>query len=198
MRLTFFSAQMTRLAGLHFAPSSFEGHRDALSDLPEEALDAAVSLALRTRDTFPTPFQLRQDADAARPRVVALPDDRSTPLEEPVVFHVPQLPKPTSGATTATSAAMVAGAASGVELGVCSTAETCGQTRRRARVAGAGAPRTNGSIGVHASTRIQRSSRREKRRQPMRRRRKRQPEAIAVRNLPRVPASQGDGMSGIP
>ena len=61
-----FREQMTRLMGLKFAPADLTTHWEALSDVPEPVLAAAVSRAQRSRVDFPTPIELRQDADAVR------------------------------------------------------------------------------------------------------------------------------------
>lgn len=62
-----FRTQMTRLMGLKFAPIDLLTHWEALRDLPPGVLEAAVTLAQRTRVDFPTPIELRRDADQARP-----------------------------------------------------------------------------------------------------------------------------------
>ena len=54
---------MARLIGLRFVPDDMTTHWEALSDVPDDVLQAAVTLAQRTRTEFPTPFELRQDAD---------------------------------------------------------------------------------------------------------------------------------------
>jgi hypothetical protein len=48
MTLDFFNAQMDRLSGLRFPPVDMTTHWEALSDLPAEALEAAVTHAQRT------------------------------------------------------------------------------------------------------------------------------------------------------
>lgn len=71
----FFREQMARLAGLRFVPAELTTHWEALYDLPEDALEAAVSRAQRTRVDFPTPIELRQDADQATARPSAIDPD---------------------------------------------------------------------------------------------------------------------------
>jgi hypothetical protein len=83
-----FSGQMQRLTGLRFPPADMRTHWEALRDLSASALEAAVSHAQKTRAEFPTPVELRQDADiAARPpigqdtdRGVDLPVPREVPI----------------------------------------------------------------------------------------------------------------------
>lgn len=83
MTLAFFKDEMARMNGLRFVPSSLDTHWEGLSELPDDVLHRAVGRAVRTRDEFPTPRQLREDADAVgapiRPE-----EDRSVPLPEPV------------------------------------------------------------------------------------------------------------------
>lgn len=79
----FFKMQMDRLSGLRFSPAHLETHWEALCDLPDAVLEAAVTVAQRTRVEFPTPVELRRDADTARPPMAPLPD-RSESLPKPV------------------------------------------------------------------------------------------------------------------
>ena len=58
-----FDGQMRRLAGLRFMPADLATHYEGLRDLPVTALMSAVSRAIRTRSEFPTPHELRMDAD---------------------------------------------------------------------------------------------------------------------------------------
>lgn len=83
-----FNRQLARLGGLRFVPADTETHWEALRDLPLPVLEAAVSLAQRTRNDFPTPVELRQDADHARPKTHAVDPDRSEALPEPVALGV--------------------------------------------------------------------------------------------------------------
>lgn len=91
MTLDFFETQMNRLSGLRFPPSELTTHWEALHDLPPDALAAAVSHAQKTRVEFPTPVELRRDADAVRVRVDVGEEDRSVPLPSPVAFTVPAM-----------------------------------------------------------------------------------------------------------
>jgi hypothetical protein len=77
-----FRVQMERLLGLRFIPASFDTHWEALNDLPEDVFAAAVSRAQRTRVDFPTPVELRQDADQVAPRKA--PRDEPSGREHPV------------------------------------------------------------------------------------------------------------------
>lgn len=63
-----FDRQMTRMLGLRFPPADMGTHWEGLADLPLDRLKDAVSLAIRTRVDFPTPAELRADADARRPQ----------------------------------------------------------------------------------------------------------------------------------
>jgi hypothetical protein len=86
----FFGEQMARLCGLRFVPPDLVTHWEALHDLPDEVLAGAVSLAGRTRVDFPTPVQLRQDADKGRrPWTHDDTTDHSTLLPEPYTVVVP-------------------------------------------------------------------------------------------------------------
>jgi hypothetical protein len=85
----FFNRQMSRLIGLRFVPADMTTHWEALCDLPEEVLSQAVSLAGRTRVDFPTPHQLRQDADMGRTVTLTNEPDRSAALDEPFSVTVP-------------------------------------------------------------------------------------------------------------
>jgi hypothetical protein len=84
----FFEEQMNRLAGLKFPPSTMETHWEALRELPPHVLEAAVTLAQRTRVDFPTPVELRRDADQATATRYQAADDRSVELPVPVPLGV--------------------------------------------------------------------------------------------------------------
>jgi len=94
MRQAVFIVQMQRLSGLKFTPGDFDTHWEALQDIPEAVLEAAVTRAQRTRVEFPTPVELRQDADLVahlvRPPVVEDEAARTTPLAEPFEIQYPQ------------------------------------------------------------------------------------------------------------
>lgn len=89
MTRQWFDQQMARLCGLRFAPSETDTHWEALCDLPDAVLQSAVTRAQKTRVNFPTPVELRQDADqVATP--VAPPEDRSMSLLQPFTITVPR------------------------------------------------------------------------------------------------------------
>lgn len=90
-----FAVQMDRLSGLRFRPASLETHWEALRGIPEPVLEAAVTLAQRTRSEFPTPVELRQDADqvAHHARALEPDEDRSVALAEPFTITVPHVGK---------------------------------------------------------------------------------------------------------
>jgi len=87
-----FQGQMARMSGLKFAPKELQTHWEALRDMPEPLLAAAVAHAQKTSDEFPSPKMLRMYADQLRARVVPLeePPDRSTPNPTPVEVVIPQ------------------------------------------------------------------------------------------------------------
>lgn len=59
MKAEEFRTQMDRLAGLKFAPTTLGTHWEALSDLTEAELTAAVDRAQLECDEFPSPRTLR-------------------------------------------------------------------------------------------------------------------------------------------
>lgn len=85
MTLDFFRTQMARLNGLRFAPSDLQTHWEGLHDLPDDVLSSAVERAIRFRVEFPTPVELRHDADHVKPRVMP-PTPAPILLVEPVVL----------------------------------------------------------------------------------------------------------------
>jgi len=89
MTETFFNEQMSRLVGLRFVPRDMTTHWEGLRELPEDVLVAAVSMAGRTRVDFPTPHELRQDADAGRTTTTLEEPDRTTALEQPYTVTIP-------------------------------------------------------------------------------------------------------------
>lgn len=91
MTTEYFARQMDRLSGLRFRPADLTTHWEALNDLPDAVLSAAVSRAQRTRVEFPTPVELRQDADLEHAPVAAPAEDRSTPLDQPFTVVVPEV-----------------------------------------------------------------------------------------------------------
>lgn len=89
MTATAFKLQMHRLSGLKFAPSTYDTHWEALSDLSDEQLHAAVSRATRECDEFPSPKMLRAFVTLEARRVNVPEEDRGTDLSEPVVIPFP-------------------------------------------------------------------------------------------------------------
>jgi hypothetical protein len=83
-----FREQMARLMGLKFAPADMLTHWEALQDIPDDILGAAVSRAQKTRVEFPTPAELREDCDAVAHTVrpPAPEPDRGSDLEQPVTL----------------------------------------------------------------------------------------------------------------
>lgn len=96
MTAAWFREQMDRLMGLRFSPADLTTHWEALNDLPDAILAAAVTRAQRTRTDFPTPIELRQDADAIAHQVRASEpvEDRSRDLAQPVEFQIPHVEHP--------------------------------------------------------------------------------------------------------
>lgn len=93
MTPAFFEQQMARLSGLKFRPADLGTHWEGLRELPDAVLEAAIGRAVKTRADFPTPFELRQDADQMASRVRAVepePEDRAVPLPAPHVIPFPQ------------------------------------------------------------------------------------------------------------
>lgn len=83
-----FRQQMSRLIGLKFAPSDMTTHWEALHDMPEALLDAAVTKAQQETSEFPTPKMLRVYADQVRARVFPVPEEepRGVELDAPVAL----------------------------------------------------------------------------------------------------------------
>lgn len=87
-----FDQQMSRLLGLRFVPADMTTHWEGLRDVPEAVLEAAVTRAQKTRVDFPTPVELRQDADQVAHLVQGHQEEenRATDLLEPLAIPVPQ------------------------------------------------------------------------------------------------------------
>lgn len=86
-----FTSQMRRLAGLKFQPATLETHWEALRDMAEPLLVAAVSRAQRECRDFPSPDELKEFADQLRSQVFPLIEleDRGVDLPEPVTATLP-------------------------------------------------------------------------------------------------------------
>jgi hypothetical protein len=92
MTRDFFKGQMARLAGLKFVPVDLTTHWEALHDMPDVVLEAAIARSQRTRVEFPTPAEIRVDADIVARHVTPVgPDeDRGADLDSPVTIgHLP-------------------------------------------------------------------------------------------------------------
>ena len=63
-----FAEQMARMSELRFPPSSLMMHWEGLQDMPLHVLRDAVTRAIPTRTHFPTPREIREDADIAGPK----------------------------------------------------------------------------------------------------------------------------------
>lgn len=81
-----FERVMGLMIGLKFVPGSMDTHWVALKDVPENVLREAAKRAARTRNEFPSPYELRLDCDvvkshlqARRPQVT-----RETELAKPI------------------------------------------------------------------------------------------------------------------
>lgn len=86
-----FAAQMARLGGLKFPPTTLQTHWEGLRELEDDLVTAAVSQAQRVCVDFPTPAELRGFADFARSARPLPPEvDRSAPRETPFVIQAPQ------------------------------------------------------------------------------------------------------------
>lgn len=79
-----FEVHMVRLQGLRFAPATLRTHWEALGDIPDAVLTSAITRAQRTRAYFPTPVELRQDANAEAVRHRPPEEDRGEDLPTPV------------------------------------------------------------------------------------------------------------------
>lgn len=64
---SWFTHQMSRMADLRNAPSALHMWWEGLQGVPLEVLEAAVTHAIQTRQWFPSPAELRDDADLAVP-----------------------------------------------------------------------------------------------------------------------------------
>lgn len=93
MSPAFFAEQMARLNGLHYRPTDLDTHWEGLQTLPEDVLTAAIGRAIVTRADFPSPVELREDADqVASSLPIRTPEleDRSVPFTAPHVISFPQ------------------------------------------------------------------------------------------------------------
>lgn len=86
-----FDRIMQVMIGLRFVPASTDTHWEALQDVPERVLRAAATRAAKTRNEFPTPYELRLDCDAVRGQALERKEapDRSTELTQPLIVRLP-------------------------------------------------------------------------------------------------------------
>ena len=75
------AAQLKRLTVLRGIPEDVVEYFAALDDVPDEVFTGAIAHALKTRQWFPTPAELRADCDAVAPPLRLLP----APVEEVLV-----------------------------------------------------------------------------------------------------------------
>lgn len=97
MTFEHFEQEMGRLEGLKFPPPSLRTHWEALRELPEVVLAAAVSKARDEVTEFPSPKMLKIFAEQVRPRIVPVPEEdpsRGIDLPQPVVIEDERLPGP--------------------------------------------------------------------------------------------------------
>ena len=82
-----------RLMVLRGVPAGTDSHWEALQDMPEDVFAAAVGYALKSREWFPVPAELRMDADQVRRdvRPMAPEEPRDVPLEQPFTVTVPHV-----------------------------------------------------------------------------------------------------------
>jgi hypothetical protein len=83
---------MDRLGGLKFKPANLQTHWEALSDLGDAELVAAISRAQRECEEFPAPKMLRVFVDEYRGRIEVPEEDpsRAVPVE-PTTFEIPEV-----------------------------------------------------------------------------------------------------------
>lgn len=74
MTATHCDHQLARLGMLRGVPADTDEYFTALEDVPDERFTSAVSHAIRTRQWFPTPAELRADVDAVTAPVYYEPD----------------------------------------------------------------------------------------------------------------------------
>jgi hypothetical protein len=81
-----FKQQMRRLLGLRFAPATMDTHWEALREMGEPLLAAAIDVGQREWDEFPSPHMLKMAADRVRGRVIPIAEapDRGVDLAVPV------------------------------------------------------------------------------------------------------------------
>ena len=88
-----FAAQMARLEGLKFGPPNLHTHWEGLCDVDIDAIERAVTHAVKACEAYPSPAEIRRFAIETAPRV-GMDEDRSVPLDEPKTVEAPWLSKP--------------------------------------------------------------------------------------------------------
>ena len=85
-----FKTEMDRLRGLRFPPAVMETHWEGLQGVAIADLHRGVTRAILSRSEFPTPAELRSDADAERvmPREGPLQDRGEVLLDAPIPLGV--------------------------------------------------------------------------------------------------------------
>lgn len=83
-----FTSQMTRLEGLKFGPDNLHTHWEGLRDVSVDALERAVSKAVRECESYPSPAEIRRFIIETAP-AIGQDEDRSVPLVAPRVITVP-------------------------------------------------------------------------------------------------------------
>lgn len=76
MTREWFDEQLGRMVMLKAMPGDSSEYWRACELIPDVVLERGVSHAIRTRTWFPTPAELLQDCDTARPRTVERPEMR--------------------------------------------------------------------------------------------------------------------------
>jgi hypothetical protein len=85
-----FETQMQRMSGLKFPPETLDTHWEALHDMPDVLLAAAVAVAIREEGEFPAPKMLRAHADRIRSRVLPVGPEPNRAIEaEPRAVTLP-------------------------------------------------------------------------------------------------------------
>lgn len=89
MTFTAFTTEMDRLAGLKFRPANLQTHWEALSDLADAELDAAITRAQRECEEFPAPKMIRAFVDDFRGRAPVPPQEARFGRARKKVFQLP-------------------------------------------------------------------------------------------------------------
>jgi hypothetical protein len=109
-----FDLELGRLAVLPGMPGESDAYWETLKDIPDDVFVSAIGHALKTRKWFPVPVELRQDADAVKPRVMYQPFSPKARQAETVSVFIPNPFEPGKGITLSVAKD------SGYECNVCS------------------------------------------------------------------------------